>query len=183
MSIGRISVVRTLVVTAILALTGLYGYYYARAFLAKWAFAHQSYVASDKLVRIVMPKAELSHTTDFLVTENEFEWMGQMVDVLYREVRSDTVYVYGFRDEEETELKRQAPWLYEETAHVGQTPGARSGSQRKYIKWRPFFDLPAPTTFCQLVLPAIRDLRPIFQYCSRRAARPYLDVLSPPPNV
>lgn len=183
MSIGRISVVRTLVVTAILALTGLYGYYYARAFLAKWAFAHQSYVASDRLVRIVMPRAELTHTTDFLVTENEFEWMGQMVDVLYREVRSDTVYVYGFWDEEETELKRQAPWLYEEIAHVDQTAGTRSGSPRKYTKWRPVFDLPDPTTFSQPVLPALRDLRPVFQYCLLRAVRPYLDVLSPPPNL
>lgn len=183
MSIGCIPVVRTLLVTTVLALTGLYGYYYARAFLAKWAFAHQSYVASDRLVRIVMPKAELTHTTDFLVTENEFEWMGQMVDVLYREVRSDTVYVYGFRDEEETELKRQAPWLYAETAHVDQTPGTRSGSRLKHVKWRPVFDLPDLTAFCQRLVPIVRDLRPIFQYCSRRAAPPYLDVLSPPPNV
>ncbi|GAB3790371.1 hypothetical protein GCM10028818_60400 [Spirosoma horti] len=178
----RRKLVPLLLLTA-LAIFCVHEYYHAREVLAKWAFTHQTYFASDKLVRIVIPKAELSHTTDFLVTENEFEWMGQMVDVLYREVRSDTVYVYGFRDEEETELKRQAPWLYEATAHVGQTPGTRSGSRQKHVKWRPVFVLPDLTAFCQRPAPAVRDLRPIFQYCSRRAARPYLDVLSPPPNV
>lgn len=183
MSIGRITLTRILLVTAILALIGLYGHYYAREFMAKWAFTHQTYFPSDRLIRISVPKAELSHQTDFLVTEGEFEWMGQMVDVLYREIRSDTLYVYGFRDDAETELKQEAPWLYEETAHADQTLGSRPVSRRKLIKWRTIFDLPYLTEFSQLPVAMIRDLQPTFQYCLVRAARPELDVLSPPPNL
>ncbi|CAN5669033.1 hypothetical protein BH09BAC4_BH09BAC4_27140 [soil metagenome] len=183
MSIGRITVVRMLLVMAVLALVGLYGHFYAREFLAKWAFTHQTYFASDRLIRISVPKAELSHQTDFLATEGEFEWMGEMVDVLYREIRSDTLYVYGFRDDAETELKQEAPWLYEETAHVDQTLGSRPGSRRKLIKWRTIFDLPYLTEFNQLPQATWHGLKPTFQYCSLLITRPELDVLSPPPNL
>ena len=44
----RIHLVRTLLVTAAVALLGLYGYYYAREGLAKWAFAHRAYFATDE---------------------------------------------------------------------------------------------------------------------------------------
>ena len=183
MSIGRIKVVRMLLVMAVLALVGLYGHFYAREFLAKWAFTHQTYFASDKLLRIVVPKAELSDQTDFLATEAEFEWMGQMVDVLYREIRSDTLYVYGFRDDAETELNKEAPWLYEETAHVDQTLGSRAGGRRKSVKWRTIFDLPYPAEFSQFPQATWHGLKPIFEYCSLLITRPELDVISPPPNL
>lgn len=183
MSIGRITVVRVLLVMAVLALVGLYGHFYAREFLAKWAFTHQTYFASDKLLRIAVARAELSDQTDFLVTEREFEWMGQMVDVLYREIRSDTLYVYGFRDDAETELKQEAPWLYEETAHADQTLGSRPTSRRKQIKWRTAFDLPYPAEFSQLPQATWHDLKLTFPYCTLLVTRPELDVISPPPNL
>ncbi|WP_460940142.1 hypothetical protein [Spirosoma humi] len=177
------TIVRVLLVVVVLALVGLYGHFYAREFLAKWAFTHQTYFASDKLIRIAVPRAELSDQTDFLVTEREFEWMGQMVDVLYREVRSDTLYVYGFRDDAETELKKEAPWLYEETAHVDQTLSSRPTSRRKQIKWRTTFDLLYLAESSQLPQATWHGLKPVFTYCSLLITRPELDVISPPPNL
>jgi hypothetical protein len=181
MVIGRI--IHTLIATAVMALVSLYGYYYARESMAKWAFSHQTYFAPDKLILITVPKSELSNQLADLVNEPEFEWKGHMVDVFYREIRSDTVYIYGFRDDAETELKQQAPWLYQNTASSDLTPGTRPGNRRKQINWRSIFDLPYLPLFDQLALPSLSTLLSTFYYCPQRVARPYLEVLSPPPNL
>ncbi|QHV96462.1 hypothetical protein [Spirosoma endbachense] len=181
MSIGRI--IHTLIAIAVMALVSLYGYYYARESVAKWAFSHQTYFAPDKLILITIPQPELSNQLADLVNEPEFEWNGHMVDVLYREIRSDSVYIYGFRDDAETELKQKAPWLYQNTASSDFIPGTRSGNHRKQINWRSKFDLPYLPLFDQLELPSLSTLSSSFYYCTQRLARPDLEVPSPPPNL
>ncbi|MFD2937891.1 hypothetical protein [Spirosoma flavum] len=179
MFIGRINIVRILLATATLALLSVYGYYYAREWMAKWVFSHQSYFAADELILITVAHSDLTSETAYLLNESEFEWKGQMVDVLHREVRSDTVYVYGFRDEAETKLKQKAAWLYQDTAQPDQ---ASRRTRTKRIKWRTTFDLPGYMVFSQLSSLDMADLRPFFCYSFLRITRPALDVLYPPPN-
>jgi hypothetical protein len=112
---SRIYIARILLVTASLTLAGFYGYYYAREWVAKWVFAHQTYFDTDRLILIVVPQVDLSSKNDYLANEREFAWKGKMIDVLHREIRSDTLYIYGFSDEAETELHNEAAWLYQDT--------------------------------------------------------------------
>ena len=83
-----------------------------REWLAKWAFAHQTAFGVEEIVRIAVPQTELTAENNFLTNQEEFAWQGDMVDVLHREIRSDTLYIYAFRDEAETELRQEAAWLY-----------------------------------------------------------------------
>ncbi len=182
MLFGRLPLVRVLLVVATLALVGVYGYYQGREWLAKWAFAHQAYFADDELILLKIPRADLSHENDWLVNEGEFEWQGNMVDVLHREFRSDTLYIYGFRDEAETELNQEAAWLYQDTPSTDRQPvSARSGTKRS-------------KQFSPFVLPGSGGLVPLagvflplptafFVYSPSRIRLPFLEVPVPPPNV
>ena len=179
MPIGRIHIVRILLAAAALALVSVYGYYYAREWVAKWAFAHQTYFAADELILIAVPQADLSNRNNYLLAEEEFEWHGQMVDVLHREMRSDTLYIYGFRDAAETELKRVAAWLYQDTPQPGQWPDA--GAKR--VKWSKTFIIPAPAAALSLAEASSVVCPPLFFYFHPYIRLPLLDVPFSPPDL
>ena len=124
-------IVRILILTTLLAITGVQGYYCGRACFAKWAFAHQTHFSDNELIRIVVHQKSLTAQTDFLVNKEEFLWGGEMVDVLYREVRSDTLYIYGFRDKIETGLSQEAAWLFQDTTQSDELPAAST----KKVGW------------------------------------------------
>ena len=172
-TIGKLAVIATL-----LTLTGVYGYYYGLEWMAKWAFAHQTYFAADELVLIAVAQQDLTAETAFILDEREFEWQGDMVDVLHREIRSDTVYIYGFRDNAETQLKKQAAWLYQDPAH----PYRRSNTRTKRLKWISLINPShaAPTDFQPSGMRPSRQ--PSFSYIAPRLSLPYPEVPSPPPN-
>lgn len=164
--------------TAVLAVAGVHGYYYARELIAKWAFAHHTYFAADELIQIAIPQTDLILGNDYLVNENEFNWQGQMVDVLYREVRSDTLYIYGFRDEAETGLNQQAAGLYRDPAQSDQLPNARL----KQIHWESTICPPyrIPSAYIKSV--KLPDPKTIFHHLASRPSLPYREVPCPPPN-
>ncbi len=175
----RIHIARILLVTATLVLGSLYGYYYGREWLAKWAFAHQTDFGIDELVLIAIPQTDLAYHNAYLASEGEFEWQGQMVDALHREVRSDTLYIYGFRDEAETELKQEAAWLYPDTAQPDQLPDAST----KRAKWFSPFVLPASVTIPLITGAGQVDRSSFFAYSAPRIRLPLLAVIVPPPNL
>lgn len=164
--------------TAMVLLLGIYGYYSACELLAKWAFTHQTYFEADQLLLIVLPQADLTEKNAFLAQEGEFEWQGQMVDVLHREVRSDTLYIYGFRDEAETSLKKEAAWLYQDKSSPDQLPDAH----RKRVKWPNLFILPDTHLTGPIDWSTPPELRVYFAYAERQFRLPLLEVPSPPPN-
>ncbi|MBC3786661.1 hypothetical protein [Spirosoma utsteinense] len=172
-NIGKLAVIATL-----LTLTGVYGYYYGLELLAKWAFTHQTYFAADELIFIAVAKTDLTTETAYIVDEREFEWQGEMVDVLHRDVRSDTVYIYGFRDKAETQLKKQAAWLYKDSAH----PYRRSNTRTKRLKWISLINPSSASPFDHLTPGRLPDLQRSFSYNTPRPSLPYLEVPSPPPN-
>jgi hypothetical protein len=172
-TIGKLAVIATL-----LTLTGVYGYYYGLEQLAKWAFAHQTYFAADELILISIAKTDLTTETAYVLDEREFEWQGEMVDVLHREVRSDTVYIYGFRDKTETQLKKQAAWLYNDSTHPYRRPNTRT----KRLKWISLINPSHASPFKQLTAGKLPGFRLLFSYSSLRLLLPYLEVPSPPPN-
>ena len=122
-------IARLVLISSVCLLTSIYGYYYACEWMAKWAFAHQSYFAADELILLTIPRTDLSHQNEFLVDEGEFEWQGEMVDVIHRELRADTLYIYGFRDKAETKLRQEAAWLYPDTAHPNHQPVSSRSTQ------------------------------------------------------
>lgn len=179
---GRIHIVRILLVTASLALASIHGYYQACEWMAKWAFAHQSYFAADELILITIPQTDLSQQNDYLTSDGEFEWQGELIDVLHREFRSDTLYIYGFRDKAETKLKQEAAWLYPDTAHPDNQPMS-SRSHTKRIKWFSPFVLPRSGVIAPVagfILPVSTSF---FAYSPSRIRLPFLEVLAPPPNL
>jgi hypothetical protein len=178
MPITRKHIARALFATATLAVLSVYGYFYGLELVAKWAFSHQTYFAADELVLITVAQQDLTTETAFILDEREFEWQGDMVDVLHREIRSDTVYIYGFRDKAETQLKKQAAWLYKDPAH----PYRRSNTRTKRLKWISLIN-PSYASPIDLLPPGMRpDRQHAFSYCSPRLSLPYLEVPSPPPN-
>ncbi|AUD03629.1 hypothetical protein [Spirosoma pollinicola] len=179
MRFSRIYSARILLATVTLALFSLYGYYYAREWMAKWAFAHQSYFSADELVLITVAKADLTTENAYLLNEGEYEWQGDMVDVLHREIRSDSVYVYGFRDEAETTLRHEAAWLYKRPAR--NDPFSDTAAKR--VKWFCPFILPGSAGMDPLVRPVLPAAVPFFSYTSPRIQLPQLDIPSPPPNL
>lgn len=179
MPMARTKLARLLFASALLALLSVYGYFCGLEWLAKWAFANQSYFAADELVLITVAQKDISSQTAYLLHEGEFEWQGDMVDVLHREVRSDTVYVYGFRDKAETQLKKQAAWLYKDVAHPYRRPNTRT----KRVKWVSLINPLQQTLFNNLSIGSFIDTQFFFPYSSSRFSRPFLDVLYPPPNL
>lgn len=171
--IGRIAVF-----TALLTLTGVYGYYYAREWMAKWAFAHQTVFGIDELILIAVPQAELSRNA-FLTNQEEFLWEGEMVDVLHREVRSDTLFIYGFRDAAETELKHEAAWLYPDTTQSDSLPDA--GTKR--VKWFSPFVKPEATVLTSVGVVYLVNRQQFFLSSSPRIGLPLPEVPSPPPDL
>lgn len=179
MRLTRTTIAHTLLAATTVALLGVYGYYYGLAWMAKWAFAHQTYFSADELILITLPQSELTSQTAYIQHEGEFEWQGEMVDVLHREVRSDTLFVYGFRDKAETRLKAQAAWLYEDAA----PPCRRSDTQTKWLKW---VSLVEPLYSHPFRYPSdwrVSGLQAFFAYSSPRLSRPCLEVPSPPPDL
>ena len=65
-----------------------------------------------------------------------------MIDVLHREIRSDTLYIYAFRDAAETELRQEAAWLYRDPNQ----PEPPSDTRSKRVKWFSPFVLPYQVT-------------------------------------
>ena len=172
-------IARILLATITVALLGVYGYYVGLEWMAKWAFAHQTDFGIDELTLITIPQKDLTHYNDYLINKSEFEWHGQMVDVIHREVRSDTLYIYGFRDEAETELKQEAAWLYQDTNQSDKLPG----TDTKRVKWYSPFVLPNQTV---LPLAAFFNGLGLPQFSSRFSffiRLPLLDVISPPPDA
>ena len=178
MRISRPTFGRLALLTALLTIAGGYGYYYGREFVAKWAFAHQTYFAADELILIAVPQTNLSSRNTYLVEEGEFEWHGQMVDVLHREVRSDTLYIYGFRDVAETDLKREAAWLYRDPTQPDRVPNPRI----KRTKWLSPFILPPSVSTMSIVGGIVPKPRPAFAFFAGPIPRPLLEIPSPPPN-
>lgn len=162
-----------------LAVLSVCGYYYGLELLAKWAFAHQTYFATDELILIAVPNSDLTAETAELLHKGEFEWKGEMVDVLHREIRSDTLFVYGFRDKAETLVHKEAAWLYKDAHH----PYRRSNTRTKRLKWVSLIN-PA---FQGYVDPqaAVRffDKQFFFSYAAAPATAPLLEVPYPPPNA
>ncbi|GAB4043208.1 hypothetical protein [Spirosoma litoris] len=178
MLFGRIHIVRTLLATAALALLSVYGYYCAREWVAKWVFAHKSYFSADELILITVARKDITSTTAYLLNEGEFEWHGDMVDVLHREVRTDTVYIYGFRDEAETKLKQEAAWLYPDKTRADQP----LNSQVRRAKWLSPFILPRSSIIAPMACLTMPESQPVFAYSSPRIRIPLLKVIAPPPN-
>ncbi|WP_338875925.1 hypothetical protein WBJ53_09840 [Spirosoma sp. SC4-14] len=181
MLLGRIHIVRIFLITASLMLTSIYGYYQVCEWMAKWAFTHQSYFAADELILLRIPQTDLSSQNDFLVSEGEFEWQGEMVDVLHRELRSDTLYIYGFRDKAETRLRQEAAWLYPDTRHPDHQP-ISSRSHTKRNKWLNLFVLPRPSAMASLSGCTLSGQQTSFAYSPSRIWLPLLEILAPPPN-
>ena len=179
MLIGRIHIVRILLATAMLSLLSLYGYYCAREWVAKWVFAHKTYFSADELILITVAKKDITNTAAYLLNEGEFEWHGDMVDVLYREVRSDTVYVYGFRDEAETKLKQEAAWLYQNKTRSDQP----INTHIRWVKWSSLFILPRSLIIAPMACLTMPESQPVFAYYSPRIRIPLLKVIAPPPNL
>lgn len=177
MSYLRNHIARITLLVALLTLTGVYGYYYACEWAAKWAFAHQTYFAENELILIAIAQADLTPETANLLSEGEFMWQGDMVDALHHEVRSDTLYVYGFRDVAETKLRQEAAWLYGDKAGTDKVPG----HPEKRVKWLNEFVLPHP-----VIVSSITGFAPfleaVFCYSLPRPKRPHLDVFAPPPD-
>ena len=179
MQIIRNNIGRIVIIATLLTVAGGYGYYYAREWVAKWAFGHQTYFAADELILIAVPQTDLSSRNTYLVEEGEFEWQGQMVDVLHREVRSDTLYIYGFRDVAETELKQEAAWLYPNSNQPDKSPNTHT----KRAKWfSPFIRPPSVVTMA-IIQSIVQAPRPLFSCFIRRISRPLLEVPAPPPNI
>lgn len=174
-----IHIVRILLVTATLLVVGIHGYYSAREWIAKWAFAHQTEFGIDELILIAIPQTDHSRQTDFLVSQEEFVWQGNMVDVLHREVRSDTLYIYGFRDDAETELKREASWLYRDPNQPDSLPSA--GTKR--AKWFSPFVLPERVVVSLVVWSVLPNRQNLFTYSPPNIRFPSLEVLLPPPDL
>lgn len=178
MRVGRTNLVRFFLATATLALLSLYGYYYAREWMAKWAFAHKAYFAADELILITVARTAITTETAFLLDEGEFAWQGQMVDVLHREIHSDSVYVYGFRDEAETRLKQEAAWLYQDILHPLGTPTTCT----KHIHWESLIQSPCSGFFDSAFPILLFDVQVFFSHLSIRFSSPSLEVRGPPPN-
>lgn len=179
--ITRNTIVRLLLVATTLALGCVYGYYYGRAWVAKWTFAHQTTFGIDELVLITVPKKELSAQNAYLADEGEFVWQGEMVDVLHREIRSDTLFIYGFRDAVETDLREAAAWLYPNLTTTQSEP--LSDTRTKRIKWFSPFVVPYSHTGLPASVASLLLTRPYVRYASTLRRLPFLEVLTPPPNV
>ena len=178
MQIIRNNIGRIVIIATLLTVAGGYGYYYAREWVAKWAFGHQTYFAADELILIAVPQTDLSSRNTYLVEEGEFEWQGQMVDVLHREVRLDTLYIYGFRDVAETELKQEAAWIYRNSNQPDKTPD----NPTKRVKWFSPFTLPPSVNPLTTVWCIVQELRPFFSCIVGQLPHPLLEVHAPPPN-
>lgn len=179
MSFIRKHMARMLLATATLAVLSVYGYYYGLELLAKWAFAHQTYFSDEELVLIAVPKTDLSPRNNYLVNAGEFEWEGEMVDVLHREIRSDTLFIYGFRDAAETELKEEAAWLYTNSAQ----PYRQSDTRTKPIKWVSLLNPASQSVFHNLPPLPLPPTRVFFAYRFPHVSLPWLEVPYPPPNT
>ena len=101
-----------------------------------------------------------------------------MVDVLHREVRSDTLYIYAFRDEAETELRQEAAWLYRDQSQ----PEPLSDTRTKRVKWFSPFVLPYQVTVVPAIDAVLTEFNPVFSYSPSHFQRPLLDVTIPPPD-
>lgn len=178
MPIARTKLARFLFASATLALLSVYGYYCGLEWLAKWAFANQSYFAVDELVLITVAQKDISSQTAYLLHEGEFEWHGEMVDVLHRELRSDSVYVYAFRDKAETQLKQEASWLFRDSAQ----PDQPLQNHTKRTKWLSPFVLPSSTGIAPVGSLLASGMPYFFSYNAPRIRFPLLDVFAPPPN-
>ncbi|GAB2540680.1 hypothetical protein [Spirosoma aerophilum] len=179
MPITRKHIARFFLATVTLAVLSVCGYYYGLELLAKWAFAHQTYFAADELILIAVPKADLTPETAHLLHEGEFDWKGEMVDVLHREFRSDTLFVYGFRDKAETHLRKEAAWLYKDVSH----PYRRSNTRTKQLKWASLINPVYQSYFDPLAAMKIFSLQPFFSYSAATVTPPLLEVPYPPPNA
>ena len=174
----RTHIARIITIAATLAIGGLYGYYYGLAWMAKWTFAHQTEFGVDELILIAVPQTNLSPDNDFLVHQEEFAWQGEMIDVLHREIRFDTLYIYGFRDAVETELRQEAAWLYGDQNQ----PEPLSDTRVKRVKWFSPFVLPYQVTVAPLSDAGLFECPPVFFYFSPQFQRPLLAVTVPPPD-
>ncbi|WP_020602717.1 hypothetical protein [Spirosoma spitsbergense] len=170
---------RILLVAVTLAVGSVYGYYYGREWAAKWAFAHQTEFGLDELVLIAIPQADLSPNNDFLIHQEEFAWQGEMIDMLHREVRSDTLFVYGFRDEAETELRQEAAWLYRDPNQ----PDPLSDARTKRARWCSPFVLPYKVIIAPVSDSILPEFTHLFSFSSPRIRLPLLDVTVPPPDL
>ena len=176
---NRTRIARVFLAAIMLVLGSLYGYYYGREGMAKWAFAHQTDFGIDELTLITIPQTDLNSSNAYLASEAEFDWQGQMVDVLHREVRADTLFIYGFRDKAETELKQEAAWLYQDNDQSNKLPGTNI---RRVKCYSPFVlpnqtIVPLAAFFNGLGLPQFSSC---FSFFIRL---PLMDVLSPPPDL
>ena len=174
----RTQLARILLVAITLAIGSVYGYYAGREWLAKWAFVHQTEFGVEEIVRIAIPQTELTAENSFLIHQEEFAWQGDMVDVLHREVRSDTLYIYAFRDEAETELRQEAAWLYRDQSQ----PEPLSDTRTKRVKWFSPFVLPYQVTVAPAPDAVSPESIPFFSYSPPHFQRPLLDVTIPPPD-
>ncbi|GAB3014602.1 hypothetical protein [Spirosoma pulveris] len=179
MPITRRNIARFFLATATLAVLSVCGYYYGLELLAKWAFAHKDYFDAEELILIAVPQADLTTEMAHILHEGEFEWRGEMVDVLHREIRSDTLFVYGFRDKAETQLRREAAWLYKDVNH----PYRRSNTRTKRVKWISLINPVIQSYFDPLAAVKIFSLQPFFSYSATTVTPPLLEVPYPPPNV
>jgi hypothetical protein len=175
-------IARIVLVSSACLLGGIYGYYYASEWMAKWAFSHKSYFATDELILLTIPQTALSHQNEYLASEGEFEWQGEMIDVLHRELCSDTLYIYGFRDKAETELRQEAAWLYEKKVSSDRQP-ISSRSHTKRIKWFSPFVLPRSGPITPVLGGNLSIQTTFFAYFPTRIRLPLLEVLAPPPNL
>ncbi|SOD80605.1 hypothetical protein [Spirosoma fluviale] len=178
MHITRKNIARFLFAAASVAVLGVCGYFYGLELLAKWAFAHRDYFAADELILISVPKSALTSETAHLLHDGEFEWKGEMVDVLHREVLSDTLFVYGFRDKAETQLRKEAAWLYKDAHH----PYRRSNTRTKRVKWVSLINPILRSYFDSQAALKLFSIQSFFSYLAAPVTAPLLEVPYPPPN-
>ena len=179
MSYIRNHIGRLTVLAVLLTLTGVYGYYYVCELAAKWAFAHQTYFADDELILIAVPNADLTPETANLLSQGEFLWHGEMVDALHREVRSDTLFVYGFRDRAETKLRQEAAWLYLDTTR--KTTDTRPPYRTK-LYWETTLNAQYQASFAPVRPGNFSPSRATFAYVAHCSTGPHTNVPHPPPN-
>lgn len=178
MPITRKKIARFFLATATLAVLSVCGYYYGLELLAKWAFAHKDYFDAEEVILIAIPKADLTIETAHLLHKGEFEWQGEMVDVLHREIRSDTLFVYGFRDKAETQLHKEATWLFNDAHH----PTRRSSTRTKRVKWVSLITPVLQGYVDPLAVIKRFSIQPFFSYWAALVTAPLLEVPYPPPN-
>ncbi len=129
--------------------------------------------SSEKIVSLKFSK------NSFDISEKEFIHNGHYYDVVKHEIEGDSINVYCFDDETETQLVAEYhDLLFENTAQKSDFQGKANGFFQLLIKEYLFetpFSLPYPPSVCEAI-------SAVFYYKNTFFISPFLDFDSPPPQ-